>query len=70
MTGVGEQTLLRPSEVAAIFGVQPRTVVRWAQEGRLPSIRTPGGHTRFQADAVNALAAERDAQHARPGAGA
>ncbi len=59
MAGVDDQTFLRPGEVAAIFGVQPRTVVRWAQDGRLPSIRTPGGHTRFHADAVHALVAER-----------
>jgi excisionase family DNA binding protein len=59
VASVDEQTFLRPSEVAAIFGVQPRTVVRWAQEGRLPSIRTPGGHTRFHAEAVHALATGR-----------
>ena len=59
MANVDEKTFLRPSEVAAIFGVKPRTVVRWAQDGRLPSIRTPGGHTRFHADAVYAMAAER-----------
>jgi excisionase family DNA binding protein len=64
---VDGETFLRPGEVAAIFGVQPRTVVRWAQDGRLPSIRTPGGHTRFHADAVRALVAERERTDAREG---
>jgi excisionase family DNA binding protein len=64
---VDDKTFLRPGEVAAIFGVQPRTVVRWAQDGRLPSIRTPGGHTRFHADAVRALVAERERPTTRQG---
>lgn len=41
---------LSPGEVAALFGVNPKTVIRWAQEGKLTAIRTPGGHRRFPAD--------------------
>ncbi len=55
----GEPTLLRPGEVAAIFGVNAKTVARWAKEGRLRSLRTPGGHMRLYADDVRALMAEQ-----------
>ena len=57
-------TVQRPltvSEVAELFGVDPKTVTRWARTTdpatgtpRLPSIRTPGGHHRFPPDAIRA----------------
>lgn len=47
--------LLTPGEVAAMFRVDPKTVSRWAADGRIDSIRTPGGHRRFRASVVNAL---------------
>ena len=47
--------LLTPGEVAALFHVDPRTVTRWANEGRLTAIRTLGGHRRYSADEVRAL---------------
>jgi excisionase family DNA binding protein len=40
--------LLTPAEVAALFHVDPKTVTRWSNQGRLPSIRTLGGHRRFR----------------------
>ncbi|QOQ39481.1 BldC family transcriptional regulator [Trueperella pecoris] len=42
-----ETELMTPSEVAALFRVDPKTVARWADSGKLPSIRTLGGHRRF-----------------------
>lgn len=45
--------LFTPAEVAAIFRVDPKTVTRWANDGRLPFILTPGGHHRFHTSAVN-----------------
>ena len=36
------------SDVARMLHVSPKTVSRWATEGRLPFIRTLGGHRRFQ----------------------
>jgi excisionase family DNA binding protein len=47
--------LLTPSEVAALFRVDPKTVSRWAKAGKLTSIRTLGGHRRYPASAVHAL---------------
>lgn len=41
--------LLTPSEVAALFRVDPKTVTRWAKAGRIECIRTLGGHRRFPA---------------------
>lgn len=49
-------SLLTPSEVAAIFRVDIKTVGRWAKTGRLKSIRTPGGHHRYDKAEVHALA--------------
>lgn len=40
-------TLLTPSEVAALFRVDPKTVTRWAKAGKISSIRTLGGHRRY-----------------------
>lgn len=47
--------LLTPSEVAAMFRVDPKTVTRWAQAGKLPSFKTLGGHRRYKASDVAAL---------------
>lgn len=46
-------SLLTPSEVAALFRVNPKTVTRWARAGRLSTIRTLGGHRRFWASEVH-----------------
>ncbi|NDJ33605.1 MAG: helix-turn-helix domain-containing protein [Chloroflexi bacterium] len=35
-------------EAASILGVHPSTVRHWADNGDLPSQRTPGGHRRFR----------------------
>lgn len=47
--------LLRTSEVAAIFRVNPKAVQRWAADGKLPCVKTPGGHRRFRREVVQAL---------------
>lgn len=53
-TGPGAPTgrLLRTREVALLFEVSERAVTDWATKGRIPSIRTPGGHRRYPAEAV------------------
>jgi len=47
--------LLTPGEVAALFRVGPKTVTRWAKEGKLTFIRTLGGHRRYHRSEVEAL---------------
>ena len=43
-----DDALLTPSEVAAMFRVNPKTVTRWARAGKISAIRTLGGHRRFR----------------------
>jgi excisionase family DNA binding protein len=38
---------LTTGEAAAIFDVDPDTVLRWIKSGEIPAIRTPGGHYRI-----------------------
>ena len=53
--GLDPEQLLTPSEVAALFRVDPKTVTRWAKAGKLTSIRTLGGHRRYRASEVLSL---------------
>lgn len=47
---------LTPSQVAALFNVSVQTVGTWADQGKLPYFRTPGGQRRFrQADVLRFL---------------
>ena len=49
------QPLMTPAEVAALFRVDPKTVTRWADSGKLTAIRTLGGHRRYMRSEVEAL---------------
>ena len=40
--------LFTPAEVAELFKVNPLTVTRCAVQGRIGSVRTLGGHTRYK----------------------
>lgn len=51
-----EDTWLTTGDVARILHVSPKTVARWASEGKVPHIITLGGHRRFPSSAVNDLA--------------
>ena len=51
----GQENLLTPAEVAALFRVDPKTVTRWAKAGKLTSIRTLGGHRRYKESEVRTL---------------
>ena len=50
-----DDALLTPSEVAAMFRVNPKTVTRWARAGKISAIRTLGGHRRYRESEVRAL---------------
>lgn len=54
------EVLLAPGEVAALFGVDAKTVSRWEKTGRLTCIRTLGGHRRFSKTEVERLLARVD----------
>jgi excisionase family DNA binding protein len=47
---------LTTGEVAKLLGISPKTVARWAKEGKLPHLVTLGGHRRFPAEAIYELA--------------
>jgi excisionase family DNA binding protein len=47
---------LTTSQVAGILHVSPKTVSRWAKEGRLPHQKTLGGHRRYPERQVRELA--------------
>jgi excisionase family DNA binding protein len=42
--------------VADILHVSPKAVSRWAKEGKLPFLRTLGGHRRYPASEIRQLA--------------
>ena len=49
---------LLTGEVAGLLSVSPKTVSRWAKEGKLPFIRTLGGHRRYPETEIRELAEE------------
>jgi excisionase family DNA binding protein len=52
---VDTEALLTPAEVAGLFRVDPKTVTRWANSGKLTSLRTLGGHRRYRESEVRNL---------------
>jgi len=46
---------LTASQVADRLGVHQATVIRWADEGRLPYYLTPGGRRRFRPEDIEAI---------------
>ena len=49
---------LHTAEVADILHVSPKTVSRWAKEGKLPFLKTLGGHRRYPEAEIRELAEE------------
>lgn len=52
-----ERLALGPA--SRLLGVDPDTLRRWADEGRVPAFTTPGGHRRFDRHALERLIAAR-----------
>ena len=50
-----DDAYIRTSEAAKILRVSPKTVSRWAKEGKLPYARTLGGHRRYPEPSIRAL---------------
>jgi excisionase family DNA binding protein len=47
---------LSTGEVAGLLFVSPKTVSRWAKEGKLPFMKTLGGHRRYPEAEIRELA--------------
>ena len=47
---------LRTAQVADLLYVSPKTVSRWAKEGKLPFLKTLGGHRRYPEVKIRELA--------------
>lgn len=46
-------------EASELLGVHPTTLRTWANAGKIPSFRTPGGHRRFAREDLEAFMRER-----------
>jgi excisionase family DNA binding protein len=53
----GGHDFLRAGQAADLLHVSPKTVGRWAREGRLGHVATLGGHRRFARMDIERLAA-------------
>ena len=51
-----DEEYIKTAEVARLLRVSPKTVSRWAKDGRLPHLVTLGGHRRFPKAAILELA--------------
>jgi excisionase family DNA binding protein len=48
---------LRTAQVADLLQVSPKTISRWAKEGKLPFLKTLGGHRRYPEAKIRELVA-------------
>ncbi len=58
--GSASDVYIRTAEAARILRVSPKTISRWAKQGKLPHVVTLGGHRRFPASAIQELAGQLD----------
>lgn len=49
------EPMLTPAQVALLLNVDVQTVARWAREGKIDAVRTPGGHRRYRRSDVEAM---------------
>lgn len=57
---------LSVSAAARALGVSPSTLRLWASEGRVPHVRTAGGHRRFDPEELRQWLARQPARPSRP----
>jgi excisionase family DNA binding protein len=62
---VAAPTLLRLSQLARFWEVNPRTIMTWIRQGRLAAIRSPGNHFRVRVADVRAFC-EREGRPVPP----
>lgn len=46
---------LTPNQVYKKYGYHPKTLARWADEGKIKSTRSPGGHRRYLVESLENL---------------
>jgi len=66
--GDAEVEYLTPGQVARLLHVSPKTVNRWADQGRIGCLVTLGGHRRFARPDVTAVIEQMASRAARPAA--
>ncbi len=54
-TRAGEPTWLALGEASRLLGVDPDTLRRWADAGKIEVLKTPGGHRRFTRSSIEAM---------------
>ena len=54
-----KKSYFSPAEVAEMLMVSPITVRKWAQDGELKAVTTPGGHRRFKLDDIENFKQQR-----------
>src|SRR5215469_14020966 len=52
---MSKDDLLKPSEAAAELGFSYPTIKQWILSGKLPTVKTPGGHHRIPREALKPL---------------
>ena len=67
--GAGGDPLLEAGQVAALAGVDRRTVARWADSGQLSCVVSPGGQRRYRESEVRALMTDGIGRRRRASAG-
>jgi excisionase family DNA binding protein len=55
MPAAADRTYWLGTDVAELLHVSPKTVSRWAKDGKLPHVRTLGGHRRYDPAEILAL---------------
>lgn len=51
--------MLMPADVARLFGVNVKTIRKWALAGKLTAVRTLGNHRRYRESHIRVLLAEQ-----------
>ena len=64
-----EAKLMSPGEAARTLGIDVKTLQRWANDGQVTAVRTPGGHRRYLAAEIRLYSRLRAAGKARFAAG-
>lgn len=57
---LADASLMTPGEAGEALRIQAKTITRWADEGRIWSEKTPGGHRRVRRDQIMAIAAGKE----------